>query len=59
MPRVLCRHNPAVSGTAWYQLIVGQLACLGKAIHALPDLNIHTVVVNEWGQVVLVDDGSR
>jgi hypothetical protein len=34
------------------QLIVGQLACFGKAIHAFPDLTIHTVVVNEWGQVV-------
>jgi hypothetical protein len=40
-------------------LIVGQLACLGKAIHASPDHDIHTVVVNEWGQVMVLFEGSR
>jgi hypothetical protein len=41
------------------QLIVGQLACLGRPIRAFPDLHIHTVAVDEWSQIVLLHDGRR
>jgi hypothetical protein len=46
-------------GKGCNQLIVGQLACLWKAMHAFPDFNIHTVVVNEWGKVILFYDDRR
>jgi hypothetical protein len=41
------------------KLIVGQFTCLGKTIHAFPDLRIHTVVLNDWGQVLLLHNGRR
>jgi hypothetical protein len=46
-------------GKACNQSVVGQLACLGEAIHAFPDLHLHTDVVDEWSPVVLKHNSRR
>jgi hypothetical protein len=46
-------------GKGCNQLIVGQLACFRKAIHAFPDLQIYTVAVDECIWTVLLHSDKR
>jgi uncharacterized protein YjfI (DUF2170 family) len=38
------------------EVIVGKDACLFKAIHAFGDFDIYIVFMDEWGDVVMIDE---
>ena len=38
------------------QLDIGQFASLGQPIHAAPDFNIDVALVDEWAELVVLND---
>ena len=60
-PKAWCvfGRDVAECGKVFAQLVVGDDAGLREAVHALVDFNANISVVNEWEELVLVDDFLR